>query len=215
MKALIIFTLTLISLFGFAQKEQYTTAMIANIEKMYQSKTTGDYQLAANTFERIALAEKTEWLPSYYAGYCYVMMAFMADEPDQIDPLLDIAQKQIDRALTVESQEPELLVLQGMLHQARISVDFMGRGMKYSQMGNESLNQALGLDPDNPRAYYLMGMNLYSTPKMFGGGPQAALPLFQQAQTKFESFSTENDLMPSWGEENNLAMLRECEKNNE
>lgn len=207
--------MTMLAVFGFSQKEQYVTAMKTNIEKMYQSKTIEDYQLSANTFERIFMAEKTEWLPSYYAGYCYVMMAFMAEEPDQIDPLLDIAQKQIDHALAIESKEPELQVLQGMLHQARISVDFMGRGMKYSQMANESLNQALALDPDNPRAYYLMGMNLYSTPKMFGGGSQAALPLFQKAQAKFESFHPRGDLMPGWGGENNLAMLREYEKNNE
>jgi hypothetical protein len=101
-----------------------------------------------------------------------------------------------------------------MLHQARISVDFMARGMKYSQMAQEVLNQALALDPENPRAYYLLGMNLYSTPKMFGGGPQVALPLFQKAQGKFETFVLKNDLMPGWGSDRNLAMISECEKNN-
>ncbi len=202
------------SMAGFSQKDQFEITMKSSIDKMFQSKTIDEYQLSANTFERISMAEKKQWLPSYYAGYCYIMMAFMTDKPDQIDPWLDVAQKQIDNAQTITSSEPELLVLQGMLHQARIGVDFMARGMKYSQMAQESLNQALAMDSDNPRAYYLLGMNLLSTPKMFGGGPQVALPLFQKAQNKFNSFKPADELMPQWGEENNLAMLKECEKNN-
>ena len=49
---------------------------------------------------------------------------------------------------------------------------------------------------------------------LFGGGPQVALPLFQKAQGKFESFVPKNELMPGWGGDRNLAMIGECEKNN-
>jgi tetratricopeptide (TPR) repeat protein len=205
----------MITLAGFSQKDQYATNMKANIDKMYHSQTIEDYQLSANTFERIALAEKKEWLPSYYTAYCYIMMAFMAQKPDQIDPYLDLAQKHLDKALVIAGKEAELYVLQGMLHQARISVDFMGRGMTYSQMAQGSLEEALKIDPKNPRAFYLMGMNVYSTPKMYGGGPEVALPLFKRAQENFElGESISNDLMPAWGKENNEQMLAECEPKN-
>lgn len=207
--------LVMITLTGFSQKDQYATSMKANIDRMYQSQTIEDYQSSANTFERIALAEKKEWLPSYYTTYCYIMMAFMEQKPDQIDPYLDIAQKHLDKALAIDGTEAELFVLQGMLHQARISVDFMGRGMTYSQMAQGELEKAANMDPKNPRAFYLMGMNVYSTPPMYGGGPQAALPLFKKAQENFELNSTVNDgLMPTWGTEHNGQMLAECEKKN-
>ena len=182
---------------------------------MYQSTTVEDYQLMANTFERIALAEKKEWFPSYYTGYCYIMMAFMAGKPDQIDPYLDLAQKHLDNALSTDAKEAELYVLQGMLHQARISVDFMSRGMVYSQKAQGVLEEAVKLDPKNPRAFYLMGINVYSTPKMYGGGPEVALPLFKKAQENFElGEAINNDLMPAWGKENNEQMLAECEQKN-
>lgn len=208
-------TLVMITLAGFSQKDQFKMTMKTNIDKMYQSKTVEEHQLMANTFERIALAEKKEWLPSYYTGYCYIMMAFMAEKPDQIDPYLDLAQKHIDNALLIDAKQAEVYVLQGMLHQARISVDFMARGMDYSQKAQGALEEAVKLDPKNPRAFYLMGMNVYSTPKMYGGGPEVALPLFKKAQENFElGTTTSNDLLPAWGKENNVQMLAECERNN-
>lgn len=208
-------TLVMITLAGFSQKDQYANSMKANIGKMYQSQAIEDYQASANTFERIALAEKKEWLPSYYTAYCYIMMAFRAEKPDQIDPYLDLAQKHLDNALAIDGKESELFVLQGMLHQARISVDFMSRGMVYSQKAQGALEEAVRLDPKNPRAFYLMGMNVYSTPKMYGGGPEVALPLFKRAQENFiVSESIANDLVPTWGKENNEQMLAECEPKN-
>ncbi|HOW25001.1 MAG TPA: hypothetical protein PK711_04960 [Bacteroidales bacterium] len=216
MKALIL-TIALIvySTAGFSQKDQYQMTMRTTIDKMYQAKTVEEYQLMANTFERMALAEKKEWIPSYYTAYCYIMMGFMAEKPDQIDPYLDLAQKHLDNALAIDSKEAELYVLQGMLHQARISVDFMGRGLVYSQKAQGALEEAVKMDPKNPRAYYLMGMNVYSTPKMYGGGPETALPLFRRAQENFELGETVgNDLMPTWGKEHNNQMLAECEPKN-
>jgi tetratricopeptide (TPR) repeat protein len=208
-------TLAMVALICFSQKDQYETTMKTNIDKLYQSKTIEEHQLLANTFERIAMAEKRQWLPSYYASYCYIMMAFMAEKPDQIDPYLDLAQKHLDNALAVEPKDAELFILQGMLHQARISVDFMSRGMVYSQKAQGALEEAVKLDPKNPRAFYLMGMNLYSTPKMYGGGPQVALPLFKKAQENFElGEAINNDLKPVWGKENNEQMIMECEQNN-
>jgi len=216
MKTLIITTaLIVFSLTGFSQKDQYKMTLKADIDRMYQSQTIEEYQSAANTFERIALVEKKEWLPSYYTAYCYIMMAFMAQKPDQIDPYLDRAQKHLDKALAINEKEAELFVLQGMLHQARISVDFMGRGMTYSQMAQGELEKAAAIDPKNPRAFYLMGMNVYSTPPMYGGGPEVALPLFKRAQENFELSETiQNDLMPTWGKEHNSQMIAECEQKN-
>ncbi len=42
--------------------------MKKNLALFDSAKTTADYQTLANTFERIGDAEKTQWLPYYYAG---------------------------------------------------------------------------------------------------------------------------------------------------
>jgi len=109
-----------------------------------------------------------------------------------------------------------LHVLQGMLYQARIKIDPAGRGMTYSMKANEELNKAKEYNPDNPRAYYLLGMNVLHTPESFGGGPEAACPLFKKADEKFRTYIPQNVLSPTWGPERNLSFMKEsCGDNGE
>ncbi|RYG51002.1 MAG: hypothetical protein EOO01_09435, partial [Chitinophagaceae bacterium] len=51
-----------------AQSEKYNEAMQKNLSRFDSVKTTAEFQALAATFERIGDAEKTEWLPYYYAG---------------------------------------------------------------------------------------------------------------------------------------------------
>jgi hypothetical protein len=51
-----------------AQSDKYVAAMKKNLAMFDSVKTTADYQALAAAFERIGDAEKTEWLPYYYAG---------------------------------------------------------------------------------------------------------------------------------------------------
>jgi len=48
-------------------------------------------------------------------------------------------------------------------------------------------------------------------PKMFGGGKEAAKPLFQKANEKFLSFKPADVLSPNWGKEQNEQLLKSCE----
>ena len=128
---------------------------------------------------------------------------------------LDQAQPFIDKALEIYPDESELHVLQGMLYQARIKVDPAGRGMQYSMKATEELNQAKSYNPDNPSAYYLLGMNVLHTPESFGGGAGAACPLFRKADELFRSYVPENVLSPTWGPERNLELLRQNCSNEE
>lgn len=207
--AFFVFLLVTTSL-GYGQNENYTNAMLQAISSLDKVESQTDYQNLANTFERIASAENDQWLPSYYASFCYIMMGFMQQDPGKIDPLLDKAQKHIDKALEIASGESEIFALQGMLHQGRISVDPMARGMQYSQMAQASLEKAKKINPDNPRIYFLIAQNLYHTPPMFGGGPETACPVFRQADEKFKNFKPANELSPSWGFEDNTRFIESC-----
>src|ERR1700680_1041256 len=51
-----------------AQSDKYVTAMQKTLVMFDSAKTTADFQTVSNTFERIGDAEKTQWLPYYYAG---------------------------------------------------------------------------------------------------------------------------------------------------
>ena len=76
----IIVTITLISLCAWGQEDRYTSAMKSAIEMMDQAKEPGEFVESANLFERIATAEKSRWMPYYYASYSLVVMSF--DEND-------------------------------------------------------------------------------------------------------------------------------------
>ena len=57
----------------FAQNEKYIKAMESNVAKVDSNNTVDGWKELANTFERIAMAEKTQWEPYYYAAFANVM----------------------------------------------------------------------------------------------------------------------------------------------
>jgi len=195
-----------------SQNDQYFNAMQENLKTLAKAKNNEDFQELANQFERIAGAETGEWLPLYYAGYCYINMSFSETNGDKIDLLLDKAQKHIDRAEVIAEKEEEIILLQGFLYLGRISVDPMERGRKYSGKAEDQFIKAKKINPENPRTYFLLGMNTYNMPEMFGGGAQVAQPYFEKADEKFATFEPQNELYPDWGMETNKTMLKECNK---
>jgi len=210
MKKTILLTLMISIIYpGLSQDEsEYMRVMVKQQNIFKMARSLDDFQSLANSYERIANAETDKWHPLYYAALSYLNMSFMSNDMDQVDAYLDNAQPFIDKALELYPDESELHALQGMLFEARIKVDPAGRGMQYSMKATEELNKAKEYNPDNPRAYYLLGMNILHTPESFGGGAEAACPYFKKADELFRSFVPQNVLSPSWGPERNLALLQ-------
>ena len=211
---LMILSITLISLAvwnmqAMGQEDRYTSAMKSAIEMMDQASDAGEYVESANQFERIVTAEKTRWMPYYYASYSLVVMSFDESDGGQKDLILDRAQELLDRAMELEPAESELHVLQAFIFPSRIMVDPMGRGMIYMEKMFGSLEKAKSLNPENPRSYFLEGVNKLNLPPSMGGGADVAKPILEEALVKFEAFTNEDPLWPGWGEE---ATRTELEK---
>src|SRR5688500_12505279 len=68
MKTIFAFFCLILAVGGYSQNSKYMEAMEKNLAKFDSMKSSADYQALAATFERIGDAEKTEWLPYYYAG---------------------------------------------------------------------------------------------------------------------------------------------------
>src|SRR6476619_8579232 len=73
MKKMILALMLLSSIMTYAQSDKYATAMQKNLDMFDSAKTTADFQGVAAAFERIGDAEKTQWLPYYYAGLSLTM----------------------------------------------------------------------------------------------------------------------------------------------
>jgi len=207
----IIVTITLISICAWGQEDRYTTAMKSAIELLDQASDPGEFVESANRFERIATAEKSRWMPYYYASYSLVVMSFDESDGGKKDLVLDRAQELLDRALELEPKESELYVLQAFLYPSRIMVDPMGRGMTYIEKMFTSLETARSLNPENPRLYFLDGVNKLNLPSSMGGGADVAKPILEEALTKFEAFENNDPLWPNWGEEATRAELEKLQ----
>lgn len=181
------------------QTDKFRTNMLPNIDRMDTTWSMSGFQELGNTFERIANAEPEQWLPAYYASYCVSSQIYFVENVNQVDDLLDKADELLERAETLMPDEPEIWILQARINQSRISVDPQTRGAQYGPVAGQLLAKALEASPDNPRAHYLKGSNLYFTPAMWGGGADKALPILETAVEKFKSFAYEDELWPRWG----------------
>jgi hypothetical protein len=193
----LLLSITLIG--GLNADDKFNKAMKKNLDKIETLKTAAEFIDVANNFERIALAEKSEWLPYYYASYLYVIASYMEQNPDSKDMYLDKADGFISIADSIKPDNSEIFTVKGMANQARLQIDPMNRWMKYGQLSDTYLKKAIELDSLNPRPEYLIGMSVYYMPEQFGGGEKAAQPYFDNALRKFEEFVPESELHPSWG----------------
>ncbi|KUG08331.1 hypothetical protein [Solirubrum puertoriconensis] len=178
--------------------------------------STGDPAQLKQTYaklERAAAVAPADWLPRYYQAYAMMLTTFVSkEEGDVKDKYLDQAEAALAKARKLRGDESELLVLQAYIYQARLGISPMMRSMKYSQMVTETLAQAKKLNPANPRAYLVGANNVYYTPKMFGGGAEAARPLFEEAKTRYAAFKPASEMAPNWGERQVLGRLKQYEQ---
>lgn len=209
MKKMII-TIVALTLIGTAKAEKPDFDKAINETLMfYQSVATmEDLQQVLARFQRIAHVESDQWLAHYYVAFTAINICINEQDSNRKDAILDEAQISIDRAFELNGDKSELLTLQAFLYQGRTGVNSMIRGPKYSGKAARALEEAIGENPQNPRAHYLMGMNVYNTPSFFGGGSKNAFEHFQKAQ---EFFALEKDnhngIMPAWGHDSNSRML--------
>ncbi|KAA9327049.1 hypothetical protein F0P96_17565 [Hymenobacter busanensis] len=179
----------------------YTDMMAATITELMSTGDPAQLQEITAKFERAAAVAPADWLPRYYQAYGRLITCFTSKESgDAKDLLLDQAETALQQARKLGGDEAELLVLQGYIYQARLGVSPMARSMTYSAKVKETLAAAKKLDPANPRAYLVEANNVYYTPKMFGGGPEAAKPLYDEAKARFAAFKPSGPLAPNWGE---------------
>jgi hypothetical protein len=196
-----------------AQSEKYTKAMQAAIANLDSLHTAEGWTDAANTFQRIADAEKTQWLPYYYAALGNVMSGLMsgssgaAPTPDKIDPLADKAQELISKAEALTKENSEIYCVKKMIATTRMMADPMNRYMTYGPVAAEALQKAKALNPENPRVYLLEGQDKFYTPEQFGGSKTEAKALFEQSLKKYDSYKAESTIHPQWGKSQVLYFL--------
>jgi len=182
------------------------------VQLLEAADTEGEYVYAAEYFMKIAESDTAQWLPRYYAGVCFNMASGENQNGRLKEQLIDRAEGELEKALAINPDEPELIILQAFILQARIQVNPATRGMSYSSKAVSLLDKALKADPGNPRAVMLKAYNIYYTPALLKGGASNALPVFIKARKMFASYVPDSQISPQWGEKETLNMINICEK---
>lgn len=193
------------------ENEKYIAAMQKNlIALQLASKEPASLLALANNFERIADAEKTQWLPYYYAAFCQVTYGFRETDKSKTDMIADKATDFINKANALSPKNSEISCIKSMIASCHMMVDPMTRYMQYSAESSEELEAAKQQDPTNPRPDFLIGQGLKYTPEQFGGGCGTAKPQITTSLTKFENFKLASPLHPNWGKEMATQIMNEC-----
>ncbi len=190
---------------------QYEAAMGKNIPAMFAASSTEELTKIVNQFERIGDAEGDKWEPYYYASFGYIRLMQFTEDAATKDQYLDKAMNMIEKGEQVNPNESELESLRGYVHMMRLTVDPATRGQQYSGLAFNSFNKAVSLNPDNPRAVFLLGQMQLGTAQFFGGGDGGSCETFRKASTLFENDNDENPFAPSWGKSAVEEALKGCE----
>jgi len=195
---------------GFAQNEKFTKAMTTNITQFDSAKTADDMLAVSASFERIGDAEKTQWLPYYYASLSEVIYAFMKNDMANNDAFATKAEQLLNKADAAQPNNSEISVVKAMIATLRMLVNPQQRWQQYGAVIQQEIENAKKQDPANPRPYYLQGQNLRNTPEQFGGGCNTAKPMLEEAMKKFDAFKPASGIAPNWGKTQAQKVLDGC-----
>ncbi|NOT51958.1 MAG: hypothetical protein HOP10_11860 [Chitinophagaceae bacterium] len=206
-KTIFIMALSLLGTATFAQSEKYLKAMEAKVSLLDSTTTPDAWKDLANAFERIADAEKTQWLPYYYAAYANVMAGTMSmpmdgsfgDNSAITDPYADKAEQLINKANEMNKDNSEIYCVIKMIHSLRMMGNAMSRYMTEGPKAETALTKAKELNVNNPRVYILEGQDKFYTPEQFGGSKEEAKKLFEKANEIFMITKPANAIEPQWG----------------
>ena len=194
-----------------AQSDKFSGAMQKTLEMMGVAKAPADYVAATAAFERIGDAEKTQWLPYYYAGLSLSTMGWMDQSLDKdanaekIKVLCDKA----EATATDNTAKSEIETLRNMAATQQMMVDPQSRWQTNGAEAGTALQKGMQLDPKNPRLYYLQGMSVFNTPEQFGGGKDKAKPILAKAVELFNA-AQPKPFYPDWGKKQAEDQLALC-----
>ena len=205
MKTFIIITTFLVSTMLTAQT-QYETGM----QKALSLWGEGKPAEATALFERIASAEKTNWLPNYYIGMINAIEAFNPKNREKATALIEKAQNAVDNATLISPNNAEIMVLQAMVYTAILIQDPMTNGMKYSGLAMEQYYKALAIAPNNPRVVFSKAEFEIGGAKWSGASTKPMCEQIAKSIELFATFKPETAFHPNWGLDRANEALKNC-----
>lgn len=202
----IILAIVLLTTSILTAQNQYEQGM----QKAFGLWQEGKNTEASSMFERIASAEKDNWLPNYYVALVNTTTAFQTKDKNEVNALLTKAQSALDVELNKNQNNAELLVMQAMIHTAWIAFDPMTNGMKLSGKVMEIYGKAEKMAPENPRVVFGKAEFEIGGAKYFGSDTKPMCAQIDKSIILFNNFKPESPFHPKWGLDRALEAQKEC-----
>jgi hypothetical protein len=167
---------------------------------------------ASNMFERIAAAEPDNWLPPYYAAQVNIMRSFGERDEEKLSAQLKKAQDLLNDATAISKENPEILVLQALLHTVWVVYDGATYGMTLSGKVVELYTKASILAPNNPRVKSCKADWDMGGAKYFGQDTTPFCKEIESALELFANFKPVTPFHPNWGKERAEQISKSCKE---
>jgi len=188
------------------------TAYEKGMQKSFELWKNNKNDEAANLFERIAKAEKDNWLPFYYAAHIHIITAFNIKDGEEIQLRLTKAQDYLNEAKTFSDNNAEIAIMQAMLHTAYVVFDGAKYGMTLSPKVEALYQTAKKLEPKNPRAILCHAEWNMGAAKFWGKDPKAFCPEIEKAMDLFDNEKESKiPFYPNWGKDQVTRVQKNCE----
>jgi hypothetical protein len=203
---------SLVSSLFYLNAQDFETTLNKTLDQFEKDTNITMFASSVNRLELIAGKWNDQWLAYYYAAYGESIYSYIEKDEKKRDAILDKADINLKQAEQLYGKESdELYVLRALIASARLSIKPGSRWKEYGEIFNLNISKAKSINPANPRIYYLQGNSLYYTPKMFGGGPDNAMPYYIEADSLYQQIKVDSlDINPSWGKTQNTEMLDKC-----
>ena len=165
---------------------------------------------ASNLFERIANAEPDNWLPSYYAAQVLITQSFGEQDKEKLTAQLGKAQELLNVSKNISKNNPEILVMQALLHTAWVAYDGATYGMTLSPKVSALYAQAEQIAPNNPRVVLNKAEWAMGSARFFGQDTTPFCKDVERALELFANFKLETAFHPKWGKNRAEQILESC-----
>jgi len=162
-------TLLIIMLLISQLQAQTQTDYEKGMDKAFKLWKENKITDAVNVFERIASAETENWLPSYYAAQVLILDGFRKmQDAEVLDGQLKRAQNYLNDASAISKQNPEIMVMQALLHTVYVASNGAKYGMTLAPKVSQIYSEAYKIAPKNPRIVYMKADWDMGSAKYFG-----------------------------------------------
>ncbi len=204
---LLLFAILTLSVFGLqAQNGAYEKGMGKAFELWTQNKTTE----ASALFERIAVAEKDNWMPYYYAANVLISSSFSTTDKVKRNEMLKKSKELLKEAHDASPDNSEIVTLEGLLYTAYVAMEPETYAMQYSAKVAGLHERAIKLNPKNPRAQLNKVEWEIGTARFFGQELNTFCGAIDKAKPLFENQDDSVPFAPSYGAERITSLKNEC-----